>query len=35
MSWKVIEMAARYIHTQEETKRDAANVLSESWKMPH
>lgn len=32
MGWKVIEMAARYIHTQEETKRHAANALSESWK---
>lgn len=32
MRWKVIEMAARYIHTQEETKRHAANTLAESWK---
>ncbi|MBD5646104.1 MAG: phage integrase family protein [Desulfovibrio sp.] len=32
-SWKVIEMAARYIHTQEEMKRHAANALSESWKI--
>lgn len=32
MGWKVIEMAARYIHTQEETKRHAANTLAESWK---
>lgn len=32
MGWKVIAMAARYIHTQEETKRQAANMLAETWK---
>ena len=32
MGWKVIAMAARYIHTQEETKRQAANILAGAWK---
>ena len=32
MGWKVIAMAARYIHTQEETKRQAANILAGTWK---
>lgn len=31
MGWKVVSMAARYIHTQEETKRAAANYLASSW----
>ena len=35
MGWKVVEIDARYIHTQEETKRHAANALSESWKIAH
>lgn len=34
MGWKVIAMAARYIHTQEETKRQAANILAGAWKKP-
>lgn len=34
MGWKVIAMAARYIHTQEETKRQAANMLAKGWKKP-
>ena len=32
MGWKVIAMAARYIHTQDETKRHAANILAGAWK---
>ena len=32
MGWKVIAMAARYIHTQEETKRQAATMLAGAWK---
>lgn len=35
MGWKVIEMAVRYIHTQEKTKHHAANALSESCKSAH
>ena len=35
MGWKVVEIDARYIHPQEETKRHAANALSESWKSAH
>lgn len=32
MGWKVIAMAARYMHTNEDTKREAANILSQSMK---
>ncbi len=32
MGWKVVAMTARYIHTQEETKLEAANILAEVWK---
>ncbi len=32
MGWKVVAMAARYIHTHEETKQEAANILAEAWK---
>ncbi len=31
MGWKVVAMAARYIHTQEDTKRNAANALADLW----
>ncbi len=31
MGWKVVAMAARYIHTQEDTKRNAANALAQLW----
>ena len=32
VNWKVIAMAAGNIHAQEETKRQAANILAGAWK---